>query len=265
MTRSARSSRRSVPSQVVRAVVEKGEAPRSSGPPWSPSTGPALAVPEEFGGIGLTFVETAVVAEELGRAVAPGAAAPTVTQFAPIVREVGDARAAAALPLRRRLRRDHRHRGAGRPSRGLVPRRRHHGGRAGRGRLGPRRHQARCARIRRGDGEVAVVARAGDGFGVFVVPAAQAGLAAVRSLDASRPLATATLHRVTVGDDRALGEPGSAASTRGHPPRPSGGDRRPGARDRGDRDALFQLVLAYVKDRKQFGVAVGSFQASSTR
>ena len=26
-------------------------------------------------------------------------------------------------------------------------------------------------------------------------------------------------------------------------------------------DALFQLVLAYVKDRKQFGVPVGSFQA----
>ena len=38
---------------------------------------PALAIPEENGGIGLTFVETAVVAEELGRVVAPGPGART--------------------------------------------------------------------------------------------------------------------------------------------------------------------------------------------
>ena len=38
---------------------------------------------------GLSVVETAVVVEELGRAVAPGPLLPTVTQFAPMVREVG--------------------------------------------------------------------------------------------------------------------------------------------------------------------------------
>ena len=60
-----------------------------------------------------------------------------------------------------------------------------------------------------------VVARAGAGLGAFVVPAGEAGLVPVRSLDASRPLGTATLDRVFVADDRALGEPGSAASTLG--------------------------------------------------
>src|SRR5262245_8491998 len=44
---------------------------------------PALAIPERFGGLGLGVVELAVVAEELGRTVAPGPLLPTVTQFVP--------------------------------------------------------------------------------------------------------------------------------------------------------------------------------------
>ena len=109
--------------------------------------------------------------------------------------------------------------------------------------------------------EVIVVARVGEGLGAFVVPAAEAGLVPVHSLDASRPLATATLDRVLVGDDRALGEPGSAASTLGISRAVQEATVGLALETVGAVDALFQLVLAYIKDRKQFDVAIGSFQA----
>ena len=79
------------PIDVVRAVVETGEAPEKLWGSMVALDWPALAVPEEYGGIGLTILETAVVVEELGRAIAPGPLLATVTQFAPMVREVGTA------------------------------------------------------------------------------------------------------------------------------------------------------------------------------
>ena len=77
------------PVDVVRAVGETGEAPDKLWGSMVALDWPALAIPEEYGGIGLTVLETAVVAEELGRAIAPGPLLATVTQFAPMVREVG--------------------------------------------------------------------------------------------------------------------------------------------------------------------------------
>ena len=50
---------------------------------------PALVVDVDLGGLGRSFVELAVVVEELGRVAAPGAFLPTTTQFVPVVREVG--------------------------------------------------------------------------------------------------------------------------------------------------------------------------------
>ena len=48
--------------------------------------------------LGLGFVETGLLAEELGRASAPGPLLATVTQFVPAVREVGGADAAPIPP-----------------------------------------------------------------------------------------------------------------------------------------------------------------------
>ena len=73
----------------VRRVVEKGEG---SGELWSTLRGldwPALALPTDLGGLGSTWIEQAVVLEELGRAVAPGPFLATVTQFAPLVLDAG--------------------------------------------------------------------------------------------------------------------------------------------------------------------------------
>ncbi len=248
------------PVDVVRRVVETGEEPEKLWGSMVALDWPALAVPEENGGIGLTFVETAVVVEELGRVVAPGPLLATVTQFAPMVREAGTPEqrqrflspvATGALTGTVALA-DHR-RGS-RLSDVTMTAERAEGGWVLDGtKLG----------VLGGDGttEVAVVARAGDGIGAFVVPAVDAGLAPVRSLDASRPLSTVTLDRVLVPDDRALGEPGSAASTLAVTRALQEATVALALETVGACDALFQMVLAYVKDRQQFGVAIGSFQA----
>src|ERR1700687_3934473 len=84
---------RECPMSLVRAVVEKpGDRDPADGL-WRQMVDlgwPALTVPEEYGGLGLGMVELAVVVEELGRAMAPVPFLPTVTQFAPVVRDLGD-------------------------------------------------------------------------------------------------------------------------------------------------------------------------------
>ena len=248
------------PVDVVRAVVETGEAPEKLWGSMVALDWPALAVPEEYGGIGLTILETAVVVEELGRAIAPGPLLATVTQFAPMVREVGTPEqqqrflsevASGAIAGTVALS-DHPRAWAledvtmiAEPAEGgwLLT-----GVKLG-------------VLAAEGTTEVVVVARAGAGMGAFVVPAAEAGLTRVHSLDASRPLADATLERLFVPHDRALGEPGSAASTRGIARALQEATVGLALETVGTSDALFQLLLSYVKERKQFGVPIGSFQA----
>jgi alkylation response protein AidB-like acyl-CoA dehydrogenase len=94
-----------------------------------------------------------------------------------------------------------------------------------------------------------------------VLPGAEARLAPIRSLDGSRPLCTATFDRVLVPDDRALGDPGSPEAAEGVARALQEATVALALETLGATDALFQMVLAYVKDRKQFGVPIGSFQA----
>jgi alkylation response protein AidB-like acyl-CoA dehydrogenase len=245
---------------VVRTVVETGEPAEQLWASMVALDWPALAVPGDNGGLGLSVVETAVVVEELGRSVAPGPFLATVTQFLPVVRETGTAEqrqrflaevATGALTGTVALA-DHPR---GWALEGLSMRaQRVEGGWV----LDGTKHGLMAAH---GVDEVAVVARAGDGVGAFVVPAADARLVAMHSLDASRPLANATFDRVLVPDDRALGEPGSEASTRAIARAVQEATLALALETVGTCDALFELVLAYVKDRHQFGVPVGSFQA----
>jgi len=248
------------PLELVRAVVETGAPAEDLWASMVALDWPALAVPEDNDGLGLSFVETAVVAEELGRVVAPGPLLPTVTQFAPMVREVGTPEqrqrflslvASGAVTGTVALA-DHP-RGWALDAVTMTAVRAEGGWVLDGTKLGILGDA--------GMGEVAVVARAVDGVGAFVVPAGEAGLATLRSLDASRPLSTATLDRVLVPDDRALGEPGSVASTLGVSRALQEATVALALETVGTCDALFQMVLTYVKDRKQFGVPIGSFQA----
>jgi alkylation response protein AidB-like acyl-CoA dehydrogenase len=248
------------PVDVVRAVVETGEASEKLWGSMVALDWPALAIPEEYGGVGLSVVETAVLAEELGRAVAPGPLLATVTQFAPMVREVGTpeqqqhflSRVASGATTGAVALADHL-RGWSLDDVTMTAERAEGGWVLDGTKLG----------VLAGEGttEIAVVARAGDGLGAFVVPASEAGLVPVHSLDASRPLANAVLDRVLVPDERALGEPGSADSTEGISRALQEATVALALETVGTCDALFHMVLAYVKDRKQFAVPIGSFQA----
>src|SRR2546423_7474028 len=86
------------PPSLVRSVFEGKSTPDALWARMVELDWPAIAIPERFGGIGGTFVDVVIVAEELGRAVAPGPLLATVTQFVPAVRElVGDDRAEQVL------------------------------------------------------------------------------------------------------------------------------------------------------------------------
>jgi alkylation response protein AidB-like acyl-CoA dehydrogenase len=247
------------PLDIVRAVVEHGEGPEKLWASMVSLDWPGLAIPEDCGGVGLSFVETAVVVEELGRVIAPGPFLATTTQFAPAVREVG------SEAQRRQF--------LGAVANGAIT-----------GSLALADHPRRwgitdvTARAEKSDGgwrihgtklglvadpatdEVVVVARTGDGVGAFVVPGPQCGLTPVHSLDMSRPLCTAELDGVEIPDDRALGEPGSAATLSGLTRAIEEATLATALETLGTSDALFQMALAYVKDRQQFGVPIGSFQ-----
>ena len=248
------------PVDAVRAVVETGEPPEKLWGSMVALDWPALAIPEEYGGVGLSVLETAVVVEELGRALAPGPLLATVTQFVPLVREVGSSAqqqrflsgVAAGTVVGTMALADHpRHWALDDVTMTAEP--------VANGWVLTGTKVAVLAD--EATTEVAVVARAGDGMGAFVVPVAEVRLGPVHSLDASRPLATVTLDRVLVPPDRALGEPGSAASGRGIARALHEATAGLALETVGACDALFHLLLDYVKERRQFGVPVGSFQA----
>jgi alkylation response protein AidB-like acyl-CoA dehydrogenase len=245
---------------MVRALVESGETPEKLWASMVALDWPALTIPDEHGGIGLSIVETAVVVEELGRSLAPGPFLPTVTQFAPMVREAGNAEQRARFLSEV----------ASGSITGTVALAEHARGWG----LG----DVHMSAERTGDGwvldgakfgvmapddvdEIVVVASANDGFGAFVVPASDVTVTPVHSLDASRPLSTVRLDRVAVRGDRALGEPGSQDSAHAIRRALEEATLAVALETVGAVDALFQMVLAYVKERQQFGVVVGSFQA----
>jgi alkylation response protein AidB-like acyl-CoA dehydrogenase len=248
------------PIELVRAVVETGRGAESLWESMVSLDWPALSIPEADGGLGLSFVETAVVAEELGRVIAPGPWLATVTQFAPVIREVGTAEqrrrflgAVAAGTLTGSLAlTDHPRRWALDDVSMLAERT------TGSWILSGTKHGVMADAA---TDELVVLARAADGLGAFVVPAAQAQLSPLRSLDASRPLSSATFDHVEVPDERVLGEPGSDDCQTGLTRAIEEATVAMALETVGTADTLFGMVLAYVKDRQQFGVPIGSFQA----
>ena len=255
---------RECPIGLVREVVEKGTTPDAL---WSQMVElgwPALTIAEHAGGLGMGAVELAVVVEELGRVLAPGPFVPTVTQFAPVVAEAGSPEqqerflgGIAAGDLTGTL--------------ALVEE-------SGSVDVG---HVATTA-TPDGDGfvldgtketvveapaadEIAVVARTpgtsgDDGVGAFVVPRADARLDPVDALDPSRPLARVALDGVRVCRDRVLGDPGPAtAAVVGRAVEAAA--TALAVETVGATQTIFDITLAYAKQREQFGAPIGSFQA----
>jgi alkylation response protein AidB-like acyl-CoA dehydrogenase len=251
------------PVALARSVVETGRAPDELWATMAALGWPALTVAEEHGGIGLGPIEAGILAEELGRVIAPGPLLTTVTQYVPAVRE-------AATP-------EQQGRFLGAVARGEV-----RGAlcvaeadgsydpadvvatatRDGAGFLlgGTKRFVIEAAAA----DELAVVVRlagsTGDtGITVVVVPRGDVVVEAMRTLDGSRAVADVVLDGVRVGPDRVLGTAGAAAPA----------VRRAveeatvalALETVGTCQTIFDITLEYAKSRQQFGVPIGSFQA----
>lgn len=257
------------PPAAVRAVYDgKGDASSI----WSQMvelSWPALAIPEEHGGLGLGFVEVAIVAEELGRAVVPSPFLATVTQFAPAVREVG-----ADHPLVAKL--------LGQVAAGELT------GAvalAESGRWEPAAVAATADETGGGwvlnglkeavlDGagvdEVLIVGRAAgttgaQGLGAFVVPRADLTVLPRTVLDPTQPVADLELDGVVVPPDRVLAAPGTAGVAEALERANQEATTALAAATTGACRAIFEQTVDYAKVREQYGRPIGSFQALKHR
>ena len=218
---------------------------------------PAMALPEEAGGLGYGWVELAVVLEELGRHAAPGPFVATVTQFAPMVAEAaGPEEAAARLaPV-----------AAGRTTGTIAVD-------EGSGTWDPA--DVRATARRDGDElvlsgtkhyvvdgataeEIAAVVRFDGELRVVLVPGPSVQAVEVVPIDAGVRHATVTLDGVRVPAERLLGDGDACAPVRRALEESV---TAVAATTVGACQRIFDIINAYAKERIQFGVPIGSFQA----
>jgi alkylation response protein AidB-like acyl-CoA dehydrogenase len=251
------------PVSLARAVVEEGKGADELWAHLVALDWPALNVPESAGGLGLGVVELALVAEELGRVVAPGPFLATAAQYVPAVRLAGNAEQSQRFlePVATRgmcgalaVAEEAAVWDVGAVQASAVA---HDGG----WRLsGVKHYVVEPARAE----EVVVAARvpgtSGDeGIVLAVVPAADISVTLLDSIDGTRQYGTVDLADVRVDADRLLAGPDrggallrdilAVATT------------VVAAETVGTCQGIFDVVLSYVNEREQFGVRIGSFQA----
>ena len=254
---------RECPPSLVRTVVEEGKGSEELWARMVELDWPALTVPEAAGGIGLGFVELAVVAEELGRVLSPAPYLATAGQFVPALMAAGSE--------------EQRQRFLGPVATdGMV-------GTVAVAEASGSWDVADVTATAVADGsswvlhgekhfvfdgvraeELVVAARlvgttGEDGIRLFVVPQSSVRSQPMEDLDASRQYATVVLDGARVESDRVLGQPGSAA-----PVLRRAMDEAAAALSAemvGTCQAIFDIVHTYVGEREQFGVKIGSFQA----
>lgn len=253
------------PPAAVRAVFEGKGDPASVWSRMVELDWPGIGLPEEAGGLGMGYVAVVLVAEELGRAVAPGAFLATVTQFAPAVRELdgstgvlarvaaGEVTGTVALAEE----------GGWEPAAVAATARATDDGWALAG-------AKRAVLDGASADEVLVIARAegttGDeGLGAFLVEGRSVATTPRSVIDPTLPLADLALDGVVVPPDRVLAPP-----------------RAPGVADaleRAGQEAtvalaastvgacrvVFERTVDYAKVREQYGRPIGSFQALKHR
>ena len=252
------------PPSMVRAVYEHKD---DAGAIWEKMVElywPALGIPEEHGGLGMGFIEVAIVAEELGRATVPSPFLATVTEFAPALRELGAGALLAKVA-------------AGEVTGSLAL--------AERGRWALDAVEATARPTDDGwalrgekqavlDGasadEVLVIARregttGGDGLGAFLVPASALAPRPCDVLDLTMPLADLALDGVVVAGDRVVAEPGAAGVGVGLGRALEEATVALAMATSGTCRVIFETTLEYAKQREQYGRPIGSFQALKHR
>ncbi len=236
---------RECPPDLVRRVVEHDDNAESVWKALMAMDMPGLTVPADEGGSGATMVELSLTLEQLGWAADPSPFLSTTTQYVPLVRDCtrGDARAerlaavcaggtgAAVFAL------------AGITA---VP----DGDDWVLG--GAARHVLDGDRA----AELAVVADTGDGLGVFLVPGADATRERSPLFDGSLHAGLVDLNGVRVPAAHAF-VGNEAAIARAYDEAVVGW----AAVMVGASQRVFDMALDHIRQRKQFGVAIGSFQA----
>jgi alkylation response protein AidB-like acyl-CoA dehydrogenase len=252
------------PRSVVRAIYEgRGDAAEV----WRQMVGldwPGLAIDTEYGGIGMGFLELAIVAEQLGRATVPGPFLSTATQFAPAIREIADA------ATRQRLLPDI---AAGRRTGALAV--------AEAGSWRPRDFGRTLSVIPDGSGwrltgrkeavqdgatadHILVVGRAPDGLAGFLVSPEHVRIESRPVIDPTMPVADLVFEDVLVSGDQVIAAPGGDVEAR---------------LGRALDEAIvalavmtvaacreiFERTVEYAKIRVQYERQIGSFQALKHR
>jgi alkylation response protein AidB-like acyl-CoA dehydrogenase len=214
-----------------------------------------LLIPESSGGAGASYREAAVVAEETGRAVAPvpfigSAVTATAALLAAGDGELlaalaaGSATAALAVPF------------TASPAARLAPAFRL-GAPAGSGYLLTGTVTAVADAL---PADVLLVPADGVPYGLYAVQAADASVAPVVSLDMTRQLADVTLDRAP-GRRIATGETAERAVAAAL----AAGAAMLAAEQLGVAERCLEMTVAYLKERRQFGRQIGSFQALQHR
>jgi alkylation response protein AidB-like acyl-CoA dehydrogenase len=251
------------PIAVARAVFDGEALPPE---PWDTMVAlgwPALAIDESHGGLGLGFVELALVAEELGRAVVPSPLLATTTQFVPAIRELG--RAAAAERFLPAVAEGRCHGTVALAEQGQWS--------AGAVRSTARREGDRWVL----DGEkclvldgnladlVVVVARGDAGIGAFVVPAGAMKAIPRRGIDPTLPCTDLHLASVEVGDDMVLAVPGAPGVEALLARATEEATVATAAMTVGACRRIVEMTIDYAKVRVQYDRPIGSFQALKHR
>jgi hypothetical protein len=222
-----------------------------------------VAIPEAYGGMGLGFIELCVLLEQVGRAVAPGPWIPTLVHGALPLAEFGSAAqkqawlprvAAGTARLAAAL-------GDAGSAEGAPP--------ATRARTEGARFvldgAKRCVPGAGGADLLLVPASDPRGVGVYLVDPKAAGVSLeARVTSSGEPLFEVTLSGVEVGADGRLGGPDAdgAAILRWLAPRTL---TAIAALQAGVSERALRITADYVKERVQFGVPIGSFQAVQHR
>ena len=252
------------PPAVVRGVYDGKADPTCVWQKMVELDWPALCLPEEYGGLGVGFLELSIVAEELGRATVPSPFLATVAQFAPCVRELGNGEQRERFLTRV---------AAGRVTGTLAVAER------GRWTLDAVRTVATPSEdggwLLTGekdsvfDGssaeEVVVVARSEAGLGAFVVPRADCTVREREVIDPTLPVADLILDGVVVPADRVLGPPGATGVDRSLSRVLEEATVALAMAAVGTCRVIFETTLAYAKVREQYGRPIGSFQALKHR
>lgn len=111
---------------------------------------------------------------------------------------------------------------------------------------------------------VSAATGASDELSLFLVPAGSAGISieVVNHFDTHK-VATVTFDKVRIGSDAVLGEPGQGATALDY--MLDVGRIGQSAELLGVAEEAFERTVGYLKERKQFGVPIGSFQALQHR